>query len=46
MHIFRNVVYVVLNLFFIISGFGDVLLSGVVVLSDQRSIVADYSSFK
>ena len=46
MHILRNVVYVVLNLFFIISGFGDVLLSGVLALSEQRSIVADYSSFK
>nr|XP_058957050.1 transient receptor potential cation channel subfamily A member 1-like [Pocillopora verrucosa] len=28
-----------------LSGFGDVLLSGVVALSEQRSIVADYSSF-
>ena len=37
---------VVLKLFFIISGFGDVLLSGVLALSEQRSIVADYSSFK
>ena len=39
-------VYVVLNLFFTFSGFGEVLLSGVRALSEQRSIVADYSSFK
>nr|XP_058966812.1 transient receptor potential cation channel subfamily A member 1-like [Pocillopora verrucosa] len=28
-----------------LSGFGDVLLSGVLALFEQRSIVADYSSF-
>ena len=35
-----------LNLFFYISDFGDVLLSGFRALSEQRPIAEDYSNFK